>query len=169
MENSLLNMLPFDPAYGLIGILAVELILLILIIVALCKCGNLKKRYEGFMTGKEAASLEEIIQSEIADIHELKENDMALERCFQQLYKVVDGCYQKVGVEKYNALNMGGQVSFAYCILNKDNDGVLMNSIHTREGSYLYMKEIKNGSCEVILGKEEQQALIKAMSVEVKY
>ena len=74
-------------------------------------------------------------------------------------------CYQKTGIEKYDALKgLGGQISFAMALLDKSNTGIIMNSIHTREGSYLYMKTIENGKCELALGREEEKALEKAIA-----
>ena len=50
-----------DIAYVLIGLLAGILILMILVIVQMVKLSKLKKRYEAFMKGKEAKSLEKEI------------------------------------------------------------------------------------------------------------
>ena len=164
----LVNLL-YQPVYviaGLLGLAVLSLLLFILLIVALVKIGNLKKKYNAFMGGSEAKSLEELIQQEVADIQKLKENDQNMEERMDIMDKVISGCYQKTGVAKYDALTgMGGQVSFALAMLDQKNCGIIINSSHTREGSYLYMKEIKNGTCEILLGKEEQKALDAAMAV----
>ena len=59
MENSLLQYLGFDPAYILIGIVAIVLILFIVIMVQQSRIKKLNKRLEVFMSGKDANSLEE--------------------------------------------------------------------------------------------------------------
>jgi len=80
------------------------------------------------------------------------------------LYKKVEKAFQKVGVVRYDAFNqMGGQLSFSLALLDENNDGFVMNSIHSTEGCYSYTKEIKNGSCEISLGGEEEKALAIAM------
>lgn len=163
-QNSLLDMIPFDIAYVLIGIAAIELLLFIMVIVSLAKSSKMKKQYKAFMKGSDAKSLEELIHLEVQSINALKAKEDALDLKIKSLSERVFGCYQKTAIVKYDALNMGGQVSFAYCLLNLNNDGVIFNSIHTREGSYLYMKEIKGGACELVLGKEEKQALMAAMA-----
>ena len=38
-----------------------------------------------------------------------------------------------------------------------------MNSVHSSEGCYTYIKEIKAGICNIDLGNEEKQALSEAM------
>ena len=58
-----------DLAYVLIGMIAFLILFLILIIVQFSKIGKLQKKYERFMRGKDAGSMEE-------DIVELfKDND----------------------------------------------------------------------------------------------
>jgi hypothetical protein len=48
-------------------------------------------------------------------------------------------------------------------LLNDNNDGFIINTVHGAEGSYTYTKEIHNGICNVILGSEEKQALKEAL------
>ena len=169
LENSMLNDLLFDPAYIIAGLAAITFILFIMVIVCLVKLSGLKKKYRKFMEGSDAKSLEELIQSEVSNIKNLQTEDIKIEDEIRNMNQVIAGCYQKTGAVKYDALTgMGGQVSFALAMLDLKNNGIMINSIHTREGSYLYMKEIVDGKCEVLLGKEEQQALDKAMGVTTK-
>ena len=167
LENSMLNDLLFDPAYVIAALAAVTALLFIMVIVCLIKLRGLKKKYRKFMEGNDAKSLEELIQTQVSDIKNLQDEDSKIEDEIRRMNHVISGCYQKTGVVKYDALTgMGGQVSFALAMLDLKNSGIMINSIHTREGSYLYMKEIKEGTCEVLLGKEEQKALEKAMAVK---
>ena len=69
-----------------------------------------------------------------------------------------------MGLVKYEAFNqMGGQLSFSLALLDENNNGFIINSVHSTEGCYSYTKEIKNGSCSISLGKEEEEALSIAM------
>ena len=68
---------------------------------------------------------------------------------------------------KYDAFNeMGGKLSFALVLLDKENNGFVMNAMHSREGCYTYIKEIINGESFIALGNEEQEALDKALGKE---
>ena len=58
---------------------------------------------------------------------------------------------------------VGGRLSFSLALLDENNDGFVLNSVHSSDGCYTYTKEIKDGSCQITLGKEEQQALDMAM------
>ena len=71
---------------------------------------------------------------------------------------------QKIGIVKYDAFSeMGGKLSFALVMLDKSNNGFVINSMHSREGCYTYIKEIINGESFIALGDEEQEALNKAL------
>ena len=71
--------------------------------------------------------------------------------------------FQKCGIVKYDAFDqMGGQLSYAIALLDQKDNGFIINSVHSTDGSYTYAKEIKNGNCDISLGKEEEEALNKA-------
>jgi hypothetical protein len=48
-------------------------------------------------------------------------------------------------------------------MLNKKNTGHVINAMHSREGCYIYIKEIIEGESYIPLGEEEKQALAKAL------
>ena len=78
--------------------------------------------------------------------------------------KFVESAYQKMGLVKYDAFNqMGGQLSFSLVLLDENNNGFIINSVHSSEGCYSYTKEIKLGQCAIDLGAEEAEALSIAM------
>lgn len=153
-----------DIAYLFIGMLALILILFIIVIVQIVKVNKLKNRYDKFMLGKEAGSLEEEIVSLFEDIKNLKEVTERNKKEIKNIYKKMRYTYQKLGIVKYDAFKqMGGMLSFSLALLNEDNDGFIINSVHSSDGCYSYTKEIKNGVCELALGDEEKQALDMAM------
>ena len=80
------------------------------------------------------------------------------------LTRSVKGSYQKFGMVKYNAFKgMGGNLSFAFAMLDYTNSGFVFNSVHSREGCYLYLKEVDRGQTETLLGNEEKEALERAL------
>jgi hypothetical protein len=157
----LFDKLGIDIGYVLLGTIGVTLILFILCIVLLCKQGKLKKKYKQFMSGKDGQSLEEEVVSRFNDISDLKEDT---KKIFSKIEKLEDNLkvtYQKVGLIKYDAFKeMGGKLSFVVALLTEENDGFLLNSMHSsREGCYTYIKEIIKGESFVLLSEEEKQAL----------
>ncbi len=155
-----------DIGYILTGIAAVLLIFLILLIVLLIKYSRVKKRYDKFMSGKNAASLEEDMHGVFQDMKALKMNVEKNRKDIRVLYKNMEKAFQKVGLIRYDAFNqIGGQMSFSLALLDENNNGFILDSVHGRDGCYSYTKEIKNGTSASSLGQEEQQALDIAMGI----
>ena len=154
-----------DIAYFFIGLIALILIIFILLIVQMVKVSKLKKRYEKFMLGKDSESMESEIIKLFQDIKELKESSLSNKEEIDRLFEKQRSNYQKLGIVNYDAFNqMGGKLSFCLVLLDEDNNGFVMNSVHSSEGCYSYTKKIKNGTCKISLGEEEQQALEMAMN-----
>ena len=153
-----------DIGYILVGIAGMLLIFMIILIVLITKYNKLKKRYDRFMKGKNAASLEENVHGVFEDMKLLKTYVDKNKKDIRILYKNMERTFQKLGIVKYDAFNhMGGQLSFSLALLDENNDGFIINSVHSSEGCYSYTKEIKGGTSGISLGKEEQQALNIAM------
>ncbi len=142
------------------------LILLILNIVNICSIRKIKNKYRRFMTGKSAKSLENEIAGLFEDNKFIKTSIDKNKKDISILYKNMESAFQKIGIIKYDAFNqMGGKLSFCLALLDEDNNGFILNSVHSAEGCYSYTKEIINGSSSISLGEEEKQALEKAMKI----
>lgn len=71
---------------------------------------------------------------------------------------------RKPMLSMYNAFKgMGGNLSFVIAMLDDNNTGFVLNSVHSREGCYLYLKDVVEGKTEVLLGSEEKEALERAL------
>lgn len=170
MNSTFLNQIglgSFDLGYLFIvaAILAVLMLaVIIILIVQISKVNKLKKRLDKFLIGKDGASLEQDIISLCEDNKFLKNSADKNKKDIRNLYKRMETAYQKMGLVKYDAFNqMGGQLSFSLALLDENNDGFIINSVHSTEGCYSYTKEIKNGTCSISLGTEEAEALSIAM------
>ncbi len=160
MENSILNRLGFDPAYLLAALFALCLILLAVTLICVFKLGSLRRKYEKFMKGRTAENLEELVHALNEDVKSLKAEDAANREAIRALNRTSVRSFQYRGLVKYNAFpGMGGESSFALALLDRDKNGYILNCIHSREGSYLYIKEVERGEGTVLLGVEEEKAL----------
>ncbi|MCL2674284.1 MAG: DUF4446 family protein [Defluviitaleaceae bacterium] len=73
-------------------------------------------------------------------------------------------CLRNVGVVRYNPFDdMGGDMSFAVALLDENDDGVVISTIHAREASYTYAKQILGGKASHMLTEEEQEAIRVAL------
>lgn len=155
-----------DIGYMILGIAILCLLLIIVTIVQIVKMSKLKKKYEKFMQGKNAKSLEKEIIGLFEDNESLKTTVDKNKHDIKKLYKNMESTFQKLGVVRYDAFQqMGGKLSFSLALLNENNDGFILNSVHSSEGCYSYTKEIKAGECSISLGEEEQRALNIAMGI----
>lgn len=149
-----------DIGYVILGMLIVIIVLIVMLIVQIVKSDKLKKRMDKFMTGKDGMSLEEDIAALFEDNKFLKINADKNKKDIRELFKKQETAYQKMGLVKYDAFNqMGGQLSFSLCLLDENDNGFIINSVHSTEGCYSYTKEIKRGESSISLGEEEAEAL----------
>ena len=136
------------------------LVMAILIIVNMTQISKLKKKYQQFMGGKEAKSLEQELKDHLDEIDGLISSNSSNEKNIEKLTNQIQFAFQKVGLVKYDAFQeMGGKLSFSLCLLNEKEDGFIINAMHSREGCYTYIKEIIAGNCVIILSDEEKEAL----------
>lgn len=153
-----------DIAYLFLILLVFIVVLFVIIILQMKKLNQLQKRINKFMTGKDAKSLEKDIVGLYEDNKFLKINVDKNKKDIRTLYKNMEHVFQKIGLIKYDAFQqMGGKLSFSLALLDENNNGFILNSVHSTEGCYTYTKEIKNGECAISLGEEEQQALDMAI------
>ena len=165
MLENVYQMTGIDAAYILIGMAAVLLILLILIIVALCKLKKLNRKFDRFMRGKDAESLEDTILSCIEKNEQIDQMNQLLREDIIGLRKNQRITYQKMGMVKYNAFReMSGDLSYALALLDQEENGFIINSVYAKEGGYSYIKEIIKGESSILLSEEEKAALEKAKS-----
>ncbi|MDO4284978.1 MAG: DUF4446 family protein [Eubacteriales bacterium] len=145
-------------------LLVIMIVLIVLVIVQMRSLKALQRKYLRFMNGSNGRSLEDEIGrilEENARIHqENEENKKEIDHLYDRLENVI----QKVGVVKYDAFHqMGGKLSYAVALLDEKNTGLVLNSVHSVDGCYTYVKVVKKGKSDVDLGAEEQKALQQAM------
>ena len=167
MTFDLLNQLGLsglDYSYLFIGLAGISLVLLILVIIQMIQIESLKKKYKKFMGGKDVKSLEDKLKTIVEDNKYIIELSTENKKNIKEINKEMEFSFNKVGIVKYDAFNqMGGKLSFCLALLNEKDNGFIMNSVHSSEGCYTYIKEIKAGICNIDLGNEEKQALSEAM------
>jgi hypothetical protein len=156
-----------DPGIYVIAI-AVLLLLVLILLICTIRQGRevsvLKRRISKFMSGRDAESLEDQIVELFEDNQYMKAASDKNKNDIIDLNKRMRHCFQKVGIVKYDALNqMGGQLSYALALLDEEDNGYIINSVHGNEGCYSYTKVIKNGRSDIELGIEERKALENAV------
>jgi len=148
----------------LVGVLA-----LIIAVRANVKYTRLYKQYDYFMRGKDAETLEDYFVELQRHVENLEIEDQKNKEVMRILNKNIRASFQKFGLIKYNAFGgLGGNMSFAVALLDYTNTGFVINSVHSREGCFLYIKDVDAGTTEVELGSEEKLALEQALGYREK-
>ena len=106
MENSMLNNLLFDPAYLIIGLAVLTVALMILTLVCFSQYRKLYRRYDMFMRGKDAETLEDIILDLMDEAVVRQATDKESREQLKSLTRQVRASYQKIGIVKYNAFKL---------------------------------------------------------------
>jgi hypothetical protein len=167
MDNTILNNLRIDPAYILILLFLLQILLFILFINLNMKYNRMKSSYASFMKGKDGKNLEESLLARFEIMDELSDITKENQKNIQDIYSKIKNNYQKIGIVKYDAFHeMGGNLSFALTMLNENNNGWIINAMHSREGCYTYIKEIVSGQSYIELAEEESESLERAIYQE---
>ena len=155
-----------DPAILFFVLIALVIVLFVLLIIQGNKFKKLEKKYNKFMKGKEAESLEDEIIGLFHDNRMIRSENEKNRKDIIDINKRLNHSFQKIGLEKYDAFSMnGGKLSFALCMLDENDNGFLLNSVHNSDGmNYSYSKAINAGVADVELSKDERKALDKALS-----
>ena len=144
----------------IIAVIAVLLFFLFWNIYLQCGLSKIKKRTRSFFASSEGKDLEEIIYKQIKKTNEV---DCEIKKIIKDNEKIKNNlaeCVQKVGVVRFNPFgDVGGNQSFVIALLDNSLNGVIIQSLYSREGVRVYSKQIKKGESEYTLGKEEEEAI----------
>lgn len=164
--QQIVELLESNVIYIILGLMAISFLFLILIIMLFIKNGKLKKRYNEFMRGEEI-DIEELLRASIEKSTSIQESHKYVKDSIARMQVQLDKCVQKVGIVKYNAIpGDGPDLSFAVAFLDDGDNGVVINGIYTREGSYTYAKPVVAGKSVQTLSDEENEAILTAKQIE---
>ena len=90
------------------------------------------------MKGKDGKNLEDGIFERFDMLEEISKMAKENRDNIKDIYKKIENNYQKIGIVKYDAFHeMGGDLSFALTMLDQNNNGWILNAMHSR-GCLLY-------------------------------
>ena len=120
-----------------------------------------KKRYEKIaMKLGNGQNIADILKDYINKVNDLdKKDDQIIEYC-NKINEEINKNIKKIGLIKYNLYNTTkNDLSFALALLDRENNGVILNSIYGVDYSNVYCKLIINGKSKERLSTEENEAL----------
>ena len=151
----------------LIIMIVIILALIVALVLVVRRLEFVNRKYYVIMSGKKGKDLEKVILTRFKEMDKVKANARRVTSEHKKFKGQLDSCIDKIGLVKYDAFdNQAGNLSFSLALLNQDNSGVVLNTMHSREGCFTYAKEIIKGESYISLSEEEKEAIKKAMTVE---
>ena len=150
----------------LIIIFILNIVLLIWSIISNIRIRNIHNKDKIFMEKLgNGSNIKEDLDVYMRRVGNTEEEIRKLSLYYKELDEKSKKCLQKVGIVRYNAYkDTGSDLSFAVCILDEENNGVVFNGIYSRDMSNIYAKPIEKGLSKYKITPEEQEAINRAMA-----
>lgn len=145
------------------------LLLFIVLLFQKRKQKEIVKKLKAYESGSLNSTLEQEIDNLKAEIEAIKNSATEEKRKLTRFIAKEKKAIKKCKLIKYNAFEtQGGNVSYALALLNEENSGVIINSIHSTDFSFSYAKQVVHGRVNQVLSKEEETVLEKAIEEREK-
>ncbi len=157
--------IPVEIFVIILFVLVIALIVVVAIIAR--QLQNISRKYYALTSGKKVKDLEEIILARFEEMDKVKARMKRYHKDHKTFKGHLDSCYNKMGLVKYDAFDsMAGELSFSLALLNDDNSGLVLTSMHSKQGCFTYAKEIIKGESYIALSSEEKEAIKKAKTID---
>jgi hypothetical protein len=125
---------------------------------------QMQRHYHSLIKSTQKGKIDEILEALIKKDSEVEAD---LQQAKKEIHRFAEESkthLQKIGLVRFNPFKMWRtDQSFVIAILNKDNSGLIINYIYTKEGLRVYTKRVKNGKGEEYeLTEEEKKAIEKS-------
>jgi hypothetical protein len=156
--------------YGVLGALIVgEIALIIFLAVLWVRNRKLTEQLKTFFSGKSAEDLESVLLKQLKNTEELDREIQEIFEILNRLRALTLKSIHKTSIVRFNPFKeVGGNQSFCVALLDGRNSGMVISSLHTREGTRVYAKPVVNGGAENFpLTDEEKTAITQALQNKV--
>ena len=146
--------------YVIYGLVTLNVAILGWLIFLTVKQNRLVKKAEVIFSDTKPEKITEMLKKYFQNIEDVNENHAKLQRVLKKTKKTAELGINKVAFLRYNPFgDVGSDQSFTLCLLNSGEDGFVISSIHSREGTRVYAKPVTKGQSSYNLSKEEQKAI----------
>jgi hypothetical protein len=151
MDNTLLFLLSLALILGLWNIVLTVYLL------------KIKRKNDHFFeTDKD--NVYDLLESVVTDTKKFNKRSEKVEQGLDEIAEIMKRSFQKIGVVRYNPFrDTGGDMSFSLALLDLEDNGLVITSIHGRQADRVYAKSIQSGKSQHNLSAEEIEAIKKAI------
>lgn len=115
------------------------------------------------LQGEQVTDLEGLVLEHKKTLQSHRKNLQELGVILEELVDNNKFNLQKIGLIRFNPFaDAGGNISFAIALLDAKDNGIVISSLHGREGTRIYGKTVIGGESEHRLTDEEKQAIMRA-------
>lgn len=150
--------------------MSTDLITILFGVFALVTCGwlvflTLKyrailKKAEMLFSTEKQGNVSKVIEEYLANVKSVEDHCFDLDKETKRIRKMAEAGLQRVGYIRYNPFgNVGGDQSFSLCLMDKNESGFVITSIHSREGTRVYFKPLDKAKSDYNLSEEEKKAI----------
>ena len=138
-------------------------IALVVALAAWRRAVGIDRHLEALTRGDDGRSLQGVLEAHLGRVAEVQNAVDRLTGRTSVLEAHGRKAFQRIGLVRFNPFeDTGSNQSFALALLDADDDGVVVSSLHARGGTRIYAKAVAAGRPEATLSDEEAQALALA-------
>ncbi len=142
-------------------LLIISVISSIISLISICISLIIHNKYEKTMKKLgEGKDFSKMLSEYIMQVDKLNKRDDQIIQVCNNINNELSHCIKKIGLYKYNAFgNTKNELSFSIALLDRENNGIVLNSIYGQDNSNIYAKEIVKGKSRMKLSDEEFEAV----------
>lgn len=158
----MLDFLDQNESIIIISMFLFNFLVIFLMIYCFFWVSSIKKKSELFFQGKNGKTLEDLVINNSKGIKEIDKEIQDLYNISNQVHKLSLRSIHKFGIIRFNPFgDIGGDQSFSIALLDGKNNGIVISSLHTKEGTRVYSKPILKGEAEKYPLTEEEKQVIR--------
>lgn len=146
-----------------LGLALLGLAAIVWLIVVQARLNRAFRQYQALVSGTSAGNLEEVLNAHIAQVRQTAIQVQELDDRTKQMDKTLRHSMQWLGIVRFNPFrDTGGDQSFAIALVDGHGNGVVISSLHAREGTRVYAKPLRRWESTYTLTDEEKEAIAHA-------
>jgi hypothetical protein len=128
---------------------------------------QVKRNYHRLTSGMSKKDLLSVLDKIIKETADEQKKMLLLNKALEKIRKENTGHLQKIGLVRFNPFaGTGGDQSFCLALLDGEDSGLVLSSLHSRDATRIYAKPVKQGkSAGYELSHEEVQAIKNAKKI----
>jgi Protein of unknown function (DUF4446) len=146
-----------------LGLAVLLIVALVVLVILARRTRRLERRIASLTRGGDGRTLEALLEAHFDRVAAVDRDVASLTARTGVLELAGRRAFQRLGLVRYNPFEeTGGNQSFALALLDADDDGFVISSLHARSGTRVYAKALSRGRSEGALSAEEAEALALA-------